>query len=458
VSARESAVLINPPSPAGATANREGAAGLGYLDHSPQGFYYPPQTIAYVGAVLRQEGWQVRALDAVAQRWSIQDVLASIRQGREAVIGVFVSYDTLRGDIEFLQALKAEIPHCSVIVFGPATRYVQKELGRTNVDGILLGEPERSFSACRFVVATSVASDTGGRLKSPLRTPAFFSPQSLGVPGYDEEGYIQGLDSLPYPAWDLLPYVRYRFLTVMGSRGCGDYCRYCPYVATQGNRFRARSPESIVGELAWLAEEFRPGRVVFRDPVFAWDRERVVDLCQGILAARLHLRWECESRPEHFDEALLRLMKRAGCEGIKIGLETTSGPLLHKLRRIETVEAASAYREHVAALVRICLAIGLRCRVFVMLGLPGQEQSAAQETLDWLEKIRPSALNIKLFQAYPGIRLSAEEIKAAIPPDEATLEVFLQVQKRLESGSGPKRGMLQEARGWLRRRIGGEAE
>ena len=165
----------------------------------------------------------------------------------------------------------------------------------------------------------------------------------------------------------------------------------------------------------------------------------------------MRLNWECESRPEHFDEPLLRLMKRAGCEGIKVGVETVSEELLHSLARLEPEQEAEIYREHVEELVRVCREIGLRCRLFVMLGLPGQDQAALDETLRWLERIGPDVLNVKVFHAYPGIRLSAAELAAAPTPHEADVQAFQQTQRRSASANvGP--GVLGKALNLLRRR------
>jgi hypothetical protein len=129
-------VLVNPPSPAGLTANREGAGGLGYLDHAPAGFAYPPQTIAQVAAVLRQEGWQVRSLDAVAEGWAVAEATTRMLQawpGEEAVCGVFVSSDTLQADLAFLAALRQEKTATPILAFGPATRYIQEELKQAGI-------------------------------------------------------------------------------------------------------------------------------------------------------------------------------------------------------------------------------------------------------------------------------------------------------------------------------------
>ena len=441
---RPEVILVNPPGLPGTTANREGAAGLGQVEPVPAGFSYPPQTVATIAANLRREGWPVAALDAVGEGLDLPATLGRLEGHGRAILGVMASYATLPADLAFLRALRAPAP---VIAFGPATRYVQHALlPELDRGAVLLGEAEGAFSAACSAV-----------LEVPRGPARLLTPALLGLHGYDDQGLLADLDALPFPAWDLLPYSRYRFLTIMGSRGCGDRCAYCPYVAAQGPRFRGRSPEGVVDELAWLTERFHPPRVVFRDPVFAWDPERVHAICEGILRRGIRASWECESRPEHFDVEMLGLMRRAGCEGIKIGVETVSETLLHRLRRLDQEQEAKDYQAHVAELVRTSQELGLRCRLFVMLGLPGEADADLQATADWLAAVEPAALNIKPLELYPGIRMSPEEQGSAQPPAALWLTAFDEIKRRCEAQGAVRPGLGQRARGWLRRRLRGGA-
>ena len=74
-------LLINPPGPAGKTANREGSAGLGVIGPHADDFYYPPQTIATVAAVLRQAGYSVTCVDAVAEKLDVAATVAMVCGG-----------------------------------------------------------------------------------------------------------------------------------------------------------------------------------------------------------------------------------------------------------------------------------------------------------------------------------------------------------------------------------------
>lgn len=433
-STRHRVALVNPPSAPGTVANREGAAGMGTLYHGSKAFLYPPHTLATFAANLRNAGHEVRAFDAVVQGLP-PDV------GNADVMGVFVSYAGLNTDLAFIEAVRKQ-SSARLMAFGPAMRFVGEQvLAMSPVDAVLVGEAESfGVAAVRHLCA-----------QNGSRGPQLLSPADVGATGCDAQGFVQDLDALPFPAWDLLPYKKYSLLTVLSSRGCPELCAYCPYAAAQGHRFRARSIESVLAELAWLSKRFDLPRLVFRDPVFAYARERVVAICEGILQRGLRLRWECESRPEHFDVGLLQLMQRAGCQWVKIGLESADEALLQSLGRVGSAQEAAAYLQRVVEVVSTCAKIGLNCRLFVMAGLPGQDVASTQRTARFLEKLRPAALNIKAFEAYPGLDLPPLPVSDCA----AQMEVLQQAQANLEQ-SQPVPGPLTRGKRWIKAFLRGE--
>ncbi len=406
---------------------------MGVVYPDVEAFFYPPHTLAVAAASLRDAGHQVQAFDGV-----VEERVPDLRQ--QDVVGVFVSYASLDSDVAFIIALRQQTP-ARMIAFGPAMQFVGEQvLVQAPVDAVLVGEAEG------FLVA-ALAYLAGERFPSG---PRKLSPSAVGQTGYDEQGLMQNLDALPIPAWDLLPWTAYPLLTVLSSRGCPDGCAYCPYAAAQGHRFRARSVESVLRELEYLHRRFRPSRLIFRDPVFAHDRERVVRICHEILKRGLSLQWECESRPAHFDAELLRLMKRAGCQWVKTGLETTDEALLVRMRRAASLAEARAYVQHVAEVVEACHAVDLRCRLFVMAGMPGQDVTMAERTRRFVEELSPTALNVKLCESYPGTSLP----EPTQGDQEAQLEVLHEAQNALRTAQ-PSPSLLKRSKRWLRRVLPG---
>lgn len=433
---RLAVTLVNPPSAPGTTTNREGSAGMGTVYDGTGGFLYPPHTLATVASALRDAGHAVCAVDATVQGFRPEDV-----SGAE-IVGVFASYASLHADMAFIATLR-ESTSARLIVFGPSMRFVGGQmLSGAPVDAVLVGEAEGFFAA----MLQAAGAEDAAWVK-----PRLWTAGDVGAACCDAHGFVQDLDALPRPAWDMLPTDKYDLLTVQSSRGCPDLCAYCPYAAAQGHAFRRRSTGSVLAELAWLQDELRPARLVFRDAVFARDRQRVIELCEGLLERGLRLRWECESRPEHFDAELLRLMQRAGCQWVKIGLETTDAVLLQRLRRVSSPHEAARYVQHAAGVVRACEDVGVRCRLFVMAGLPGQDVASAEGTRRFLAGLRPTALHVKAFDWYPGLDLEAAD--AGDPA--AQLDELRLAQQALRS-TGTDAGLLARVRRRVRGALGGQ--
>ena len=385
--------LVNPPSPPEGVANREGASGLGALDRRSNPFLYPPHLLATLAAAAQGAGWRAHLLDAAGSGWDIQETLAHLSNDEVPVV-VQVSYASHQADGDFLRLLRLERPRAWVLVVGSPARALAEEWQAEGLaDAFLLGEPEGAFVAA---LACRERGEVG-----------ILTPSQLNLSGYDADGRLTNLDALPYPAWEHINQERYGFLSILSSRGCPDGCLYCPYAVAQGTSFRAQSPLRTVEEMDWLTRTHRPARIVFRDPVFARDRARVQALCSELRARNVRIPWECESRPEHFDAELLREMRFAGCDTVKIGLETVDPALLVALRRVANPEAAGAYVARVADLVRQCRNLGITCRVFVMAGLPGQSEAAIAATGQFLRDLRPDAVHVKPFQWYPGLGLES---------------------------------------------------
>jgi len=422
-------VLVIPPGSPGTTPNHEGSAGLGALEGA-EGFRYPPHTVAVVGAVLRAVGYEVTVLDAPALGYDLGQGVRAVLEAQPELSGVFVSWATREADGSFLAALRQEVRGAyPIVAFGVSVRFMREALA--GADYLLEGEPELAFRAlCERLL------EERGALERVL------SPAMLGVAGYDAQGLLTDLNALPIPAWDLLPLEKYPFLSVLGSRGCEEDCHWCPYVVAQGRRFRACSPERVVEELREVVRLYHPRRIVFRDPAFAQRRERVEAICRLILAERTlrpgkNLWWECESYPEHLDGALLGLMRRAGCVGIKIGLETTDAGVLYREERVREQADVAGYLSRIAALAHDCARLGIACRLFVLVGLPGQSLDSARETAAFVRGLPVTSLTVKAFKAYPGVRtvvrtVDEEAVRAQAEVLEGVAQTIRERPKRRE--------------------------
>src|SRR4030095_10512813 len=142
---------------------------------------------------------------------------------------------------------------------------------------------------------------------------------------------IDDLDSLPFPRWDLVNSERPRRLRIkwsarpvgggyplLASRGCPEFCTYCPHRILAG--YRSRSIANIVDELERLCDQYPRPYVIFRDPLFTQDRERCLELCEEIQSRGLLLRFEAETRLDRLDVELLDRLSAAGFPEMGLGV------------------------------------------------------------------------------------------------------------------------------------------
>jgi radical SAM superfamily enzyme YgiQ (UPF0313 family) len=219
---------------------------------------------------------------------------------------------------------------------------------------------------------------------------------------------IDDLDSLPFPLWEpLIGRRRYRVplaarsvggsLPVLASRSCPEFCTYCPHRIQ--SKYRARSVQNILDELSYLQDTRGRQHIVFRDPLFSQDRDRVLDLCDGILSRRLGHTFECETRLDRLDAELLTTMHRAGLRAMSFGVEAISPATLKKVGRRPIPEA------HQRAMLATCRELGIVTAAFYVIGFSEDTLESINATIDYSVELGSTVAQFKILTPYPGTPL-----------------------------------------------------
>lgn len=388
--------IINPPNPPNAVSNKDTMGGLGQLYPAGAKHSFPPLDALYSAAYLRSKGIPAQVIECLGLNWELAELLLHLNQSRPELIALRTSAPTFEWDLKIVEIIKLCI-QTKILVFGPyATLCANEILGKSFVDAVILGEPEMAlyevaakgeFQGCESVWY----KDEVATKRNPQRTA------------------IVNLDELPFPAWDMVPYQSYNglelmrdlrpFVTSLTSRGCPHGCAYCPYPVAQGRKLRTRSPENVVEELYWLNESLGVKAVLFRDPEFAFYKERVVEICEKIIRRGIRLAWRCETRMEDLDEELITLMARAGCIGINMGVESTDVDVLRAMKR------KPFSLEQAKKIIKTCRKHGIDSFCFFILGLPGQTKDSAVRTIRHALELNPDFLQFTVATPYPGTGL-----------------------------------------------------
>jgi radical SAM superfamily enzyme YgiQ (UPF0313 family) len=218
---------------------------------------------------------------------------------------------------------------------------------------------------------------------------------------------IDDLDSLPFPRWDLVTEKRSRPLGIkwssrpvgggfplLASRGCPEFCTYCPHRILAG--YRARSISNIVDEIERLCEHHDRPYVIFRDPLFSEQRDRCLELCDMIKARRLKFSFEAETRLDRLDRELLERLHSAGFRAMSFGVESLDPATLKKSGRRPIPQA------HQRDIMEQCRRLGIVTAAFYVLGFLQDDWNSIAATIDYAIDLGSTFAQFKILTPYPG--------------------------------------------------------
>jgi len=206
---------------------------------------------------------------------------------------------------------------------------------------------------------------------------------------------ILNLDSIPFP--NRTQAHRYHFdvggrdaTTIFTSRGCPFKCAFCCH-ALWGRQCIQRSAQNVYEEMAHL-HDMGYGAVQIFDDTFTVNRDRLHRICE--LIEPLGMLWRCFLRVDTVDTDMLERMAGTGCVEIGVGVESGSQAILNNVHKGTTVAQNTQ-------VVRWAKQAGIAVKVFIILGLPGENRETLEVTRRWLVDNRPDKLDLVFYTPYP---------------------------------------------------------
>jgi anaerobic magnesium-protoporphyrin IX monomethyl ester cyclase len=226
--------------------------------------------------------------------------------------------------------------------------------------------------------------------------------------GVVSAGFVEDLNSLPFPKWDQFEIHRFRYqivtgngitLPMLGSRGCSFTCNYCPYRVN--SKYRVRSPESIVDEIRYLRAKYNIRGIAFRDPNLTFDKNRAREFSELLLQYKLSIRWGMEARTDCLDPELINLLFRSGLRSIEVGIESSNHAMLRGNQR---KAIAKSQQEMI---IDHCHKLGIRVIANYTFGLPNDTIEGIRETIRYAKKLNTFAIQFTVTTPYPGTQFYA---------------------------------------------------
>ena len=388
---RTKIIFVNPPLK---PEERYGHRALG-------GDFVPPIGLCNLAASTREKGWEVSIIDA--QIWENKfshEILAhAIVEQKPKYVGLTSVTAAIYSAARLAQQIKSKNPDIITIIGGDHLTALPEETMEEfpSFDIGVIGEGDIT------IVELLQALDQEENLEE---IPGLVIRNSHEVGRTPNRPFVSNLDSLPFPAWDLLPdLATYYRPSIMGyhklpagsvilSRGCPGQCIFCDR-AVFGNNLRSYSAEYSFKMIEDLYYHYGMRDLEIRDENLVIYRKRLKALCQLLIESKMKIYWSCNARADHVDPDLLSLMRRAGCWQIAYGIESGNQEILD-------FEKKGISLQQIEKAIKWTAEAGIEARGFFMIGHPKETEETLRQTVDFAKRLRLHCFHTTYFTPLPG--------------------------------------------------------
>lgn len=353
----------------------------------PPGALHYPFFMGYAAAYLKEHGFKVNILDAIAEEeYDYKKFLTEVISANADIVVIECSTPTVDIDIWFANKVA---DYTRVALAGPhLNEETVKEIQKTNpkIKYYLLGE---------YILSSL---DMAKTLEE----------------GVYQSRVVEDLDSIPFPFRDYKSATKYYDptmptprpqLQIYGSKGCPFKCSFCMWPQTMyKGKVSLRKPEKVYQEIVECVEKYGFRSIFFDDDTFNIGTERISKLCDYL--KKIGLPWTMMGRLDLSPDWLYDKMVDCGCVGMRFGIETFNIEVLKNVDKgLERIDFKSALERLVKKYPNVMF------HVTMMKDLPGQTDEDHKNDMKILGDLGFSEKNIyRSYQLaacvpFPGTKL-----------------------------------------------------
>ena len=344
-----------------------------------------PLGIYYLASFMRSKNYDVQVTDGEVRNLTTEDILHQIKQFAPDYIGISSTTVAFHRALEVANAIKSTLCSSPIILGGPhVTSNFEHGMSFSAFDFAVLGEGE--FSLWELCEALS--------RKNPLdNVEGIVYRNSDGLIKTQPRKYIENLDVLPFPAYDLISdislynpppsdYKELPVISIITSRGCPGQCTFCDK-SVFGSLYRRRSAENVFEEIQMLRKQYGVREINFVDDTFLIHKQRIYTLFSLLKEANIRVSWTCRGgRIVDVDREYLSFLKDNGCWSIAFGIESGDEDILKLIKKNISLDK-------VRQVVNWCHELSIKTKGFFILGHPSETKETTDKTIRF-------ALSLKL--------------------------------------------------------------
>ncbi len=357
---------------------------------------FPPLGLMYLASSCRNNGHSVFFYDLGAHNAKHDECMAELASADAQILCISVYTTQLLTTIELINDIKNRLPTLKIVVGGPHISALPTETMQScpAIDFEVFGEGEHTLHELLKALSSNSTLDA-------IRGLCY--RDAGGIRQNEARQRIADLDSIPFPAIDLITRFHYSYDkfaygkkvgVAVSSRGCPYNCTFCNK-AVFGNKYTRRSPENLIEELREQKRILGIEEIYFVDDLFVTDEtwlSRFLDLYRE---SGINLPWKCLGRVDQVDGDMYHRMKAAGCFLVQFGVESGDEAIIKSIKKGIKIEKV---REAVAS----CRKAGINTATYFIIGHPGETAATALRTLSLACQLNADICHFFVLVPFPG--------------------------------------------------------
>jgi len=405
-------VLVKPPL----------SAEVLYGELSGIGAYEAPLGLAYLAASLTENNITVEIIDGNITKLPLQQLVGRIIEKKPTYVGISAVTLEIYSAAKLALLIKEKNPAIITILGGVhlTADPVETMTGFPQFDVGVVGEGE----------ATLVELIQALNSKVDIKTiPGIVCRANDQVQLSRPREPSRDLDSLPPPAWKLIPgfpesYSPPAYATfsnsscsILTSRGCGHKCTFC-FQGTMGRLLRFHTAEYVLNTIKHLYHEYGIRDFRIFDDQFLADKKRTREICDLLIKENLNITFACMARINTINPEILQLLKRAGCRQISFGIESGSQRILDFIKK--GIRLDEVYRA-----VKWTKEAGILTLGYFILGFPTETEETIKETINFSCNLLLDDISFFFLTPFPGTEIyRTAESYGALNKDWGNMSLF----------------------------------
>ena len=335
-----------------------------------------PVDMMSLSTIAKQYGYETKFKDYSLKNESYYDFFRDIRVFKPDYLVMNVASVTLEQDLSLLTQARDLLEDTIIIVKGAIFNFSAYSIMQKypEIDIALRGEIEGAFEEIlqghELKTIEGITYQTGSKV---ISTPNRELPSNID--------YLPKLDrDLIDNNFYVRPDTKRPQTIIRVSKGCPNHCFFCLASVLNGTKVRYKEAELILEEIKECVEKYNIRDFIFWSDIFNLDNRWVQRLCRLIIESGLKISFCVNTRADTLNLETLKMMKKAGCTLVSIGIESGSQEILDKIGKRITLE-------QIENAVSMLKKVGIQIYAYYVIGLPWETKETIEKTFKFAKKL-----------------------------------------------------------------------